>query len=185
MYTCAITFLRTLCVQAGTKDESLTESLSAEERAQASAEERQRRLHKALQALVDLAASGGVAKERTLFMELVKTETERLNRDLAKSAKPAGGTLVFSNRGMELGSSEQEGAGARGGAGEHEDEAAHAGAPKQLADRVSRMLSSIEKELDTVELSIGKSMHILDTDNDGIISPEELEHAVRFLRAAE
>eukprot|EP00983_Pelagomonas_calceolata_P102663 1158834-Pelagomonas_calceolata.AAC.2 len=36
-----------------------------------------------------------------------------------------------------------------------------------LSDRVTRMLASIEKELDAVESKIGTSMHVLDKDQDG------------------
>ena len=41
---------------------------------------------------------------------------------------------------------------------------------KRLADKVSGILERIEKELDSVEHSIGESMHVLDTDNDGMVS---------------
>ena len=54
--------------------------------------------------------------------------------------------------------------------------------PKRLNDRVSRMLKDIEKELDNVELSIGNRMHVLDTDRDGIITQQELEHAFRLIK---
>ena len=40
---------------------------------------------------------------------------------------------------------------------------------KRLADKVSGILERIEKELDSVEISIGESMHVLDTDNDGMV----------------
>ena len=42
---------------------------------------------------------------------------------------------------------------------------------KRLADKVSGILERIEKELDSVEHSIGESMHVLDTDNDGMVGP--------------
>jgi hypothetical protein len=44
------------------------------------------------------------------------------------------------------------------------------------------MLKDIEKELDNVELSIGNRMHVLDTDHDGIITQQELEHAFRLIK---
>uniref|UniRef100_A0A7S0S1J7 Mitochondrial proton/calcium exchanger protein n=1 Tax=Chlamydomonas leiostraca TaxID=1034604 RepID=A0A7S0S1J7_9CHLO len=68
-------------------------------------------------------------------------------------------------------------------AAEQEEEAAVAAAlPSRLSDRVSRMLTSIEKELDQAELKIGSRLHMLDTDQDGLISPDELANAVGFLR---
>ena len=40
---------------------------------------------------------------------------------------------------------------------------------KRLADKVTGILERIEKELDTVDSKIGEAMHILDTDNDGMV----------------
>lgn len=40
---------------------------------------------------------------------------------------------------------------------------------KRLADKVTGILERIEKELDSVESKIGEAMHVLDTDNDGIV----------------
>ena len=48
---------------------------------------------------------------------------------------------------------------------------------KRLADKVSGILERIEKELDSVEHSIGESMHVLDTDNDGMVRPH---HTLRI-----
>ena len=41
---------------------------------------------------------------------------------------------------------------------------------KRLRDKVSGILERIEKELDSVESKIGEAMHVLDTDNDGMVS---------------
>ncbi len=43
--------------------------------------------------------------------------------------------------------------------------------PKRLASKVTTILQRIEKELDTVDMRIGDAMHILDADNDGLVSP--------------
>lgn len=40
---------------------------------------------------------------------------------------------------------------------------------KRLADKVSGILERIEKEIDNVEAKIGKSMHVLDLDGDGLV----------------
>ena len=45
---------------------------------------------------------------------------------------------------------------------------------KRLRDKVSGILERIEKELDSVESKIGESMHVLDTDNDGMVSASQL-----------
>lgn len=42
---------------------------------------------------------------------------------------------------------------------------------KRLADKVTGILERIEKELDSVEHKIGEAMHVLDTDNDGMVMP--------------
>lgn len=162
-----------------TTDEASVDPISEEEKAQASAEEKQRRLNSALQALMDLASGGGVAKERTTFMELIKNETDRINSDLAMRAKAVGRNLVFSNRGMEVtnGLDGDSATPSPGATAPKEDSA-----PNFLANRVSKMLANIEKELDKVEQSIGGRMRILDTDNDGVISQQELLDAVRFLK---
>jgi LETM1 and EF-hand domain-containing protein 1 len=143
-----------------------------------STEERQQRLQKTLQALMELASGSGLAKERAQFLQLLKKDTDRLNEDLVDvMAGPAtltteGGTMAFGSKFSAI--SEPAPA--------EEDREEESAAPKSLTDRVSKMLHDIEKELDNVEQSIGKKMHLLDTDNDGIISQQELEHAVRFLR---
>jgi hypothetical protein len=51
---------------------SVTEQMSVEEAVIEAAEEKQRRLRKAVQALIDLVTTSGVAKERATFMNLVK-----------------------------------------------------------------------------------------------------------------
>ena len=45
------------------------------------------------------------------------------------------------------------------------------------------MLHSIEKELDVADAAIGESLHVLDTDNDGLVSTAELTKALGFLRS--
>ena len=44
----------------------------------------------------------------------------------------------------------------------------------RVTDRVNRMLASVKKDLDTADGKIGEKLHVLDTDNDGRISVEEL-----------
>ena len=50
---------------------------------------------------------------------------------------------------------------------------------KRLRDKVSGILERIEKELDSVESKIGESMHVLDTDNDGMVSTQAVQPAIR------
>jgi Ca2+-binding EF-hand superfamily protein len=44
------------------------------------------------------------------------------------------------------------------------------------------MLIRIEKDLDAAESKIGDRLHLLDTDNDGVISRAELQDAFKFLQ---
>ena len=60
--------------------------------------------------------------------------------------------------------------------------AAELAAPQRLEERVSGILLRIEKELDQAEQAIGSNMHVIDLDNDGLISRKELEQAMRFLK---
>ena len=41
---------------------------------------------------------------------------------------------------------------------------------QRLADKVSGILHRIERDLDTVDSRIGEAMHVLDVDNDGLVS---------------
>ncbi len=41
---------------------------------------------------------------------------------------------------------------------------------KRLSDNVSNILARLEGELDEVDSRIGESMHVLDLDNDGLVS---------------
>ena len=52
-----------------------------------------------------------------------------------------------------------------------------------LEERVGGILMRIEAELDDAERTIGERLHVIDLDNDGLISRGELEAALRFLKA--
>lgn len=41
---------------------------------------------------------------------------------------------------------------------------------KRLADKVTNILDRIEMELDEVDNNIGQAMHLVDLDNDGLVS---------------
>lgn len=53
---------------------------------------------------------------------------------------------------------------------------------QQVSDRVKSMLIRIEADLDKAESRIGKKLHLLDTDDDGVISRSELQDALKFLQ---
>ena len=53
---------------------------------------------------------------------------------------------------------------------------------QQVSDRVQKMLIRIEEDLDKAEAAIGGRLHLLDKDNDGVISRSELQQALSFLQ---
>jgi len=55
---------------------------------------------------------------------------------------------------------------------------------RALEERVSGILHRIELELDEADKAIGGSLHVIDADGDGLISRDELQAALRFLRAS-
>jgi len=147
---------------------------SAEERAAHAAAAKEARMRKVLSALAALASTSGVAAERGEFMDLVRKEVDRLNAGAAARGAPS---LVF----RSSGAAEAERPRAGSGLLEADTSAANLGAAR-LAGRVPAILARIERELDAVDARIGERMHVLDEDNDGVISEEELKRALGFLR---
>ncbi len=47
--------------------------------------------------------------------------------------------------------------------------------PQALEERVGGILMRIEAELDDAEQTIGERLHVIDLDNDGLISRSELQ----------
>ena len=126
-----------------------------------------------LSALAALASTSGVAAERGEFMDLVKKEVDRLNAEASARGAPS---LVFRSSGA-VAAERPRG----GGLLEADTSAANLGAAR-LSGRVPAILARIERELDAVDARIGERMHVLDEDNDGVISEEELKRALGFLR---
>jgi LETM1 and EF-hand domain-containing protein 1 len=140
------------------------EGLSAEERAAGAAATKERRMRGALTALAALASSSGVAGEREAFMDLVEKEIGRLNSTL----EARGAAMSFTRGRLQTGA---------GGAAVEE-----ALGQKRLEGRVAGMLKRVERRLDEAETSIGDRLRVLDRDNDGVVSAEELRFAMASLR---
>lgn len=145
-------------------DAVLDGSESAEERAHHVAEARQAKTRKILSALAALASGSGVASEREAFMSLVEKEIHRLEQQLTKR----GVSMVFSKGLLGV---DRDSASAQSGRG-----------AARLADRVAGILTRVERQLDEADSKIGDRLHVLDQDNDGLISEEELRTALTFLR---
>ncbi|PNW72719.1 hypothetical protein CHLRE_15g639150v5 [Chlamydomonas reinhardtii] len=146
------------------------EALSDEEKAAKEAAAREARVSATLEALLSLASSSAVARERQVFMDLVRKEVQRLNVSLVEKSG-GGAAMAFSNTGLTTSA-----AGAAAAAD------AAGGAADAVGARVAKMLKNIEQELDKVESKIGDRLQLLDTDRDGVVSRQELQAAVSFLR---
>ncbi|CAD7705180.1 unnamed protein product [Ostreobium quekettii] len=139
---------------------------SEEERAQKLAAAREQKMKKVLNALAVLSSKSGVSSERTKFMELVKREVNRIQDDLSHRG---GASLRFTSKGLEAWRPAEL------------PELPGDYISKRLEGKVSSILHKIEKELDDVDSQIGEKLHLLDKDDDGLISREELETALGFL----
>ncbi|KAL6755050.1 LETM1-like protein-domain-containing protein [Haematococcus lacustris] len=126
------------------------------------------------------AAAAATTASSKAAADIMHNEMNRVSSVLAKTGKGSStGTMSFSARGLEVAKDPVVEPGQPHAPGQgHESEV-----PSQLGERVSRMLASIEQELDSVETKIGRRLHVLDTDQDGMVTHEELEQAMGFLRA--
>jgi LETM1 and EF-hand domain-containing protein 1 len=140
----------------------LDESESQEEKATREAAAKQARMRQVLHALAALATSSGVTTEREAFMELVQKEIDRLHSVMG--SRSVG--MVFTRGHLEVDRARIE----------------QALGQKRLEERVTGILKRVEKELDDADTKIGDRLRVLDLDNDGIVSQEELRSAMSFLR---
>lgn len=113
-------------------------------------------------ALAALVTSSGVTAEREAFMDLVQNEIDRLNSSLGSR----GVGMVFTRGHLEVDRARLE----------------QALGQKRLEERVTGILKRVEKELDVADSKIGSKLRVLDLDNDGVVSQDELRSAMRFLR---
>ena len=141
----------------------LLEGESQEERAAKEAEAKQVRMRQVLRALAALASSSGVTTEREAFMGLVEKEIERLNSQMGCNGRAR---MVFTKGHLAVDRERLE----------------QALGQQRLEERVTGILKRVERELDDADNKIGSTLRVLDMDNDGIISLEELHTAMKFLR---
>ncbi|KAI8468150.1 MAG: LETM1-domain-containing protein [Monoraphidium minutum] len=151
--------------------EDASKGVSAEERAAQSAAAREQRMQDVISALAVLASGSGVATERAAFMQLVKREVHRLQDTLGPQVQAQ---MLFTGGGLQAVRPEDE---------PEPESMPEMKAPLALEERVGGILTRIEKELDDAERAIGERLHVIDLDNDGLISKSELTEALRFLRA--
>ena len=128
--------------------------------------ENQRELEEIAQALSVLASTSAVSNERAELMGLVQKEIDAYN---SRSSPDPGSQLMFD---------------VKGGSGYVEEvkETKDNGPEMALSSRVDRMLSALNDELNLVEEKIGQNIHILDSDDDGRVTPEEISKALDILK---
>ncbi len=141
----------------------LLEGESQEERAAKEAVAKEERMRQVLRALAALSSSSGVTTEREAFMDLVEKEIDRLNETLESTGRAR---MVFTKGHLAVDRERLE----------------QALGQKRLEERVSGILKRVERELDDADQKIGSKLRVLDMDNDGVISLEELHTAMTFLR---
>lgn len=141
----------------------LLDGESQEERASKEAVAKEARMRQVLRALAALSSSSGVTTEREAFMDLVEKEIERLNENLGSTGRAR---MVFTKGHLAVDRERLE----------------QALGQKRLEERVTGILKRVEKELDDADQKIGSKLRVLDMDNDGVISMEELHTAMTFLR---
>lgn len=160
-------------------------AIAPEEAAAEAAAAKDKRLKAIIGSLVEMATTSAVAKERAMFMDLMRKEMDRVNIVLTESGGKGSstGAMSFSSKGLEVAKDkvlEEDGDSTAGTAPATRTTAQLL--PSRLGERVSRMLTSIEAELDAVETKIGGKLHFLDVDKDGKVSESELENALQYLR---
>lgn len=96
-------------------------------------------------------------------MDLVEKEIERLNSQMGSSGRAR---MVFTKGHLAVDRERLE----------------QALGQQRLEERVTGILKRVEKELDDADNKIGDKLRVLDMDNDGIISMDELHTAMKFLR---
>lgn len=139
------------------------EGESEEEKMSRIAAAKASKMRKVISALAALASKSGVAAEREDFMELVEKEIDRLNSQL----EGRGVAMVFTRGTLGVG---------------RERDLNDALGTSALGERVAKILSRVEREIDQADSKIGNNLRLLDLDNDGIISEEELRTAMSFLK---
>lgn len=51
-----------------------------------------------------------------------------------------------------------------------------------MNDHVSNILHRIEQQIDTTETAIGGKLHLIDMDNDGYVTYDEIKQALALLK---
>ena len=132
-------------------------------------EQKQRKIAAVTSALAVLASGSSISQERARFADLVRTEIGSFNARLAEQ----GGTQLTFSQGQLKAKGEK--------AGEAKDSKASQ-AREALSQSVTKVIRRLDEELDKVDDRVGDSLKLIDRDQDGIVTREEIEGALGYLR---
>jgi len=148
-------------VKEAAAHQSVLNRQSNEERAAWIAEKREKRMQEIISALAVLASHSGVSDERHDFMRLVKQQIMAMDEHMAERGSSS---LAFTGGRLTANTPLPE------------DEII-----TDVSDKVTHILKRMEKELDHADGQIKANMQLLDLDGDGMISEQELSHALGFM----
>ncbi|CAH8269210.1 unnamed protein product [Arabidopsis lyrata] len=162
-------------VKGGEEDKALQEmtiptASEAQEQARARVLEQQDDLCKLSRALGVLASASSVCREREEFLRLVKKEMEFYNtmveREDVDGEKAAMKAYKAAREDID-----------------QADEVAEADeVSSALMEKVDGLIQNLEKEIDDVDIKIGKGWQLLDRDRDGKVTPDEVAAAAMYLK---
>ena len=126
-----------------------------------------KQLKKVASALAVLASASTLTEERRSFVKVVEKGIKAYQ---SKLAEKAGAQLLFSGgKLIEHRPAEES---------EDPDEST----AQSLSKKVSSMLHRLDKELDDVEQKVKSTLKVVDKDDDGLVTKEELLGALGFLK---
>ncbi|KAL1189561.1 hypothetical protein V5N11_029919 [Cardamine amara subsp. amara] len=162
-------------VKGGEEDKALKEmtiptASEAQEQARARVLEQQDDLCELSRALGILASASSVCREREEFLRLVKKEMEFYNTMVERDDVDGEKAAVKAYKAAREDTDQA-------------DEVAEADeVSSALMEKVDGLIQNLEKEIDDVDIKIGKGWQILDRDRDGKVTPDEVAAAAMYLK---
>ncbi|CAN8254182.1 unnamed protein product [Cochlearia groenlandica] len=162
-------------VKGGEEDKALQEmtiptASEAQEQARARVLDQQDDLCKLSRALGVLASASSVCREREEFLGLVKKEMEFYNTMVEREDVDGEKAAIKAYKAAREES-------------EQADEVAESDeVSSALMEKVDGLIQNLEKEIDDVDIKIGKGWQLLDRDRDGKVTPDEVAAAAMYLK---
>jgi LETM1 and EF-hand domain-containing protein 1 len=162
-------------VKGGDEDKALQEmtiptASEAQEQARARVLEQQDDLCKLSRALGVLASASSVCREREEFLRLVKKEVEFYNTMVEREDVDGEKAAMKAYKAARVDIDQA-------------DEVAEADeVSSALMEKVDGLIQNLEKEIDDVDIKIGKGWQLLDRDRDGKVTPDEVAAAAMYLK---